>query len=149
MAVLKLWTDKTRNLRSEGNVPPSEKIPFYTTKNPRVSDINTTTQALTFLARLSSFEVKDTLPQSDSPVAIIDDAHAMLDFQVDASAERARLQKEAARLEGEIAKASAKLANPNFVDRAPPPVVAQERERLTSFEATLAKLKPQLDKLGS
>jgi valyl-tRNA synthetase len=73
----------------------------------------------------------------------------MLDFQVDTSAERARLQKEVKRLEGEIAKASAKLANPNFVDRAPPPVVAQERERLTSFEATLAKLKAQLDKLGS
>jgi valyl-tRNA synthetase len=149
MAVLKLWTDKTRNLRSEGNVPPGEKIPFYTTKAPKVSDINTTTQALTFLARLKSFELVDTLPRSDSPVAIIDDAHLMLQFQVDTSAERARLQKEVSRLEGEITKASAKLANPNFVDRAPPPVVAQERERLASFEATLAKLKAQLDKLGS
>jgi valyl-tRNA synthetase len=149
MAVLKLWTDKTRNLRSEGNVPPGAKIPFYTTKNPKVSDIDTTTQALTFLARLDKFQVVDMLPQSDSPVAIIDDAHLMLQFQVDTSAERARLQKEVARLEGEIAKASAKLANPNFVDRAPPPVVAQERERLASFEATLAKLKAQLDKLGS
>jgi valyl-tRNA synthetase len=147
MAVLKLWTDKTRNLRSEGNVPPSVKIPFYTTKNPRVSDINTTTQALTFLARLSSFEVVDTLPQSDSPVAIIDDAHSMLDFQVDTSAERARLQKEVARLEGEIAKASAKLANPSFVERAPAPVVAQEKERHATFAATLEKVRAQLDRL--
>jgi valyl-tRNA synthetase len=73
----------------------------------------------------------------------------MLEFKVDPAAESARLKKEIARLESEIAKATIKLSNPNFVDRAPPPVVAQERERLTSFEATLAKLKAQLDKLGS
>jgi valyl-tRNA synthetase len=147
MAVLKLWTDKTRNLRSEGNVPPSEKIPFYTTEHPNVSDLATTTNALTFLARLSSFTKVDSLPKSDSPVAIVDNAHLMVQFQVDAAAERARLQKEAARLEGEIAKANAKLANPNFVERAPAAVVAQEKERLAAFGATLEKLKSQLDRL--
>ncbi len=148
MAVLKLWTDKTRNLRSEGNVPPSEKIRFYTTDLPKVSDLTTTINALTFLARLSSFEQVPSLPESNSPVAIIDTAHLMVQFQVDTAAERARLQREVARLESEIAKASAKLANPSFVERAPPAVVAQERERLAAFEATLKKLKDQLDKLG-
>jgi len=147
MAVLKLWTDKTRNLRSESNVPPSERIRFYTTEFPAVSDLATTTNALTFLARLSSFEQVPSLPQSDSPVAIIDTAHLMVQFQVDAAAERARLQKEIARLEGEIAKAGAKLANPNFAERAPAAVVAQEKERLAAFTATLEKLKPQLDRL--
>jgi valyl-tRNA synthetase len=147
MAVLKLWTDKTRNLRSESNVPPSEKVPFYTTELPAVSDLPTTTNALMFLARLSSFKRQVPLPQSDSPVAIIDTAHLMVQFQVDAAAERARLQKEAVRLEGEIAKASAKLANPSFVERAPAAVVAQEKERLAAFRATLEKLKPQLDRL--
>ncbi|HUL91965.1 MAG TPA: valine--tRNA ligase [Burkholderiales bacterium] len=147
MAVLKLWTDKTRNLRSESNVPPSEKIRFYTTEFPAVSDRTTTTNALTFLARLSSFEQVSSLPQSDSPVAIIDTAHLMVQFQVDAATERARLQKEMSRLEGEIAKASAKLANPSFAERAPAAVVAQEKERLAAFRATLEKLKPQLDRL--
>ena len=146
MAVLKLWTDKTRNLRSEGNVPPSEKIPFYTTELPVVSNLTTTTEALKFLARLSSFDQVPSLPQSDSPVAVIDTAHLMVQYQVDAAAERVRLQKEATRLEGEIAKASAKLANPSFVERAPAAVVAQEKERLAAFRATLEKLKPQLDR---
>ena len=149
MEVLKLWTDKTRNLRSEGNVPPSEKIAFYTTMLPQVSDLNTTTNALTFLARLSSFTRVDSLPQSDSPVAIIDNAHLMVQFQVDAAAERARLQKEVTRLEGEITKARTNLSNPKFVGRAPAVIVAQEEKRLANFSATLDKLKPQLDKLKS
>jgi valyl-tRNA synthetase len=148
MSVLKLWTDKTRNLRSEGNVPPSEKIPFYTTELPAVSDLTTTTNALTFLARLSSFTKVPSLPQSNSPVAIIDTAHLMVQFQVDTAAERSRLQKEIARLEGDIARANANLARPSFVERAPAAVVAQERERLAIGEATLAKLKTQFDKLN-
>ena len=147
MAVLKLWTDKTRNLRSEGNVPPSEKIVFYSTRDPRVSDLTTTTNALKFLARLSDVRTVDPLPHSDSPVAIIDDAHLMVQFQVDTAAERARLQKEAARLEEEIAKATAKLANPSFVERAPAAVVAQEKERLAGFTATLDKVRTQVGRL--
>jgi valyl-tRNA synthetase len=147
MAVLKLWTDKTRNLRSEGSVPPSEKIPFYTTKNPPVTDLMTTTNALIFLARLSRFEKVDALPQSDSPVAIIDDAHLMVEFQVDTNAERARLLKEVARLESEITKANSKLSNPSFVERAPAAVVSQERERLAAFAMTLGKVKAQLERL--
>jgi len=147
MTVLKLWTDKTRNLRSESNVPPAEKVPFYTTENPKVIDLGTTTAALMSLGRLSSFTKVDTLPQSDSPVAIIDTAHSMVQFQVDTTAERARLQKEVTRLEGEIARANAKLANPSFVERAPAAVVAQEKERLATFAATLDKVRSQLDRL--
>ena len=63
-------------------------------------------------------------------------------------AERERLQKEVDRLENEIRKAESKLGNESFVARAPEAVVAQERERLASFQGTLAKLRPQLEKLN-
>jgi valyl-tRNA synthetase len=54
---------------------------------------------------------------------------------------------EAGRLKGEVAKAEAKLANKSFVERAPPAVVAQERERLANFQSTLEKVLAQLERL--
>jgi len=69
--------------------------------------------------------------------------------EVDLTAEKERLKKEIARLEGEIAKTHGKLGNAAFVGRAPAKVVEQERARLAGFEATLAKLRPQLDKLAA
>ena len=68
--------------------------------------------------------------------------------QVDVDAERARLAKEIARLEGEVAKAQAKLGNESFVARAPAAVVAQEKERVAGFGATLERLRAQLAQLG-
>ena len=72
----------------------------------------------------------------------------MLHIEVDLVAERARLTKELARLEYEIAKAREKLANASFVGRAPPAVVADERARLQANEATLDKVRTQLDRLS-
>jgi valyl-tRNA synthetase len=45
-----------------------------------------------------------------------------------------------ASIEAEIGKASAKLSNPNFVERANPTIVQQERDRLTAWEEKKAKL---------
>jgi len=52
-------------------------------------------------------------------------------------------------LESEITKAKAKLGNASFVERAPAKVVEQEKTRLAGFEASLAKLKEQLEKLAA
>jgi len=63
-------------------------------------------------------------------------------------AEQARLQKEIARLDADISKLTAQLANERFVANAPPAVVAKERERLAANQSALAQLQAQLIKLG-
>ena len=92
-------------------------------------------------------QVLDALPESPAPVSIVGAVKLMLKVEIDVAAERERLSKEILRLEGEIAKANAKLGNESFVARAPAQVVAQEKERLITFAATLGKLREQFDKL--
>jgi valyl-tRNA synthetase len=134
-----------RNLRSDLNTQSQYSISssFSITGNPS----SATTSAFSALVRQSDLKVVDDLPDSESPVAVSGQHRLMLHVEIDPVAEGARLQSEISRLEGEIVKANVKLSNPKFVERAPAAVVAQEKERLASFSATLEKLKSQLDKL--
>ena len=125
-----------RNLRSETKVPPKDRIAFYVTGELSAASVT----GMVSLARASEMWMVDELPKSDSPVAVAGPHRLMPHIEVDPVAERARIAREVARLQGEIAKARAKLANASFVDRAPAAVVAQERARLAAFETTLEKL---------
>jgi valyl-tRNA synthetase len=69
--------------------------------------------------------------------------------EIDVAAEIERLSKEATRLDGEIAKANAKLSNESFVARAKPEVVAQEKQRVAEFTAKRDRLLDQVKRLGS
>ena len=64
---------------------------------------------------------------------------------IDLSAEKARLDKEIKRLDGEIAKSSTKLAN--FGAKTPPAVVEQEKQRVADFTTTLNGLREQWERL--
>ena len=136
IALAKDVVNASRNLRSEAKVPPQQRIEMYITEQPSQATVVSTVS----LARISNLRVVTQLPDSDSPIAIAGPHRLMPHIEVDPVAERERVAKEIARLQGEIAKARAKLANASFVERAPAAVVAQERERLAAFEATLAKL---------
>jgi valyl-tRNA synthetase len=69
-------------------------------------------------------------------------------MEIDVAAEKARLTKEATRLQAEIAKAEGKLANPAFVAKAPAVVIEQEKKRVADYGTTLAKVREQLARLG-
>jgi valyl-tRNA synthetase len=146
IAVLKEIVNAARNLRSEMNLSPALKVPAMVEGDR--ARFEPLMPYLAALARCSEVTVLDKLPAADAPVAVTGVGKVMLHVEIDRDAERQRLSKEAQRLESEIGSSQAKLGNASFVDRAPPAVVAQEKQRLAEKTAKLAEVRAQLDKLG-
>ncbi len=147
MALLKSLVDAVRNLRGEMGVSPAKRVPLFVAGN--AAAVGRLAPYLQSLAKVSDFQAVAELPQADAPVAIVGEFRLMLHIEIDIAAERERIGKEITRIEGEVVKARAKMSNASFVERAPAAVVEQEKARLAGFEATLEKLRPQLDNLAA
>ena len=150
VAKLKTLVDACRNLRGEMSVSPATKLPLYVLGD--AAFMKAAGPVLQALAKLNEVKVFDneadwTKAAAAAPVAVVGEARLCLFMEVDVAAEKIRLSKEVARLEGEIGKANGKLSNEAFVAKAPPPVIEQERKRVADFEATLSKMKTQLAQL--
>jgi valyl-tRNA synthetase len=151
VAKLKTLVDACRNLRGEMNVSPATRMPLYVLGD--TAFIHSVAPVLQSLAKLSEVKVFDTEAEwaaaaQAAPVAVVGEARLCLFIEVDVAAEKIRLTKEAARLEGEIAKANAKLGNEAFLAKAPPAVLDETKKRLADFGATLDKIRQQLQRLG-
>jgi valyl-tRNA synthetase len=147
MAVLKKMVIQCRSLRGEMGVSPAEKIPLAIAGNKNI--LTGYEIYLKGLAKVNEIEYMKELPDKDAPVAIVDNFKLMLNIEIDKKTEIARLQKEIDRLEIEIRKASGKLENKDFVNKAPAEVINQEKERLLEFTELNEKVKSQLEKLNS
>jgi len=149
---LKLLIDACRNLRGEMQISPATKVPLIIQGNSE--ELTAYSPYLLSLAKLSKVIVDNNGSMIDekaasAPVVLVGETRLLLEVEVDIAAEQIRLGKEISRLESEIMKATAKLGNPSFVDRAPPDVVAQENKRLNEFNTLLDKLRTQLERLQS
>ncbi len=155
VAQLKAVIDACRNLRGELGVSPAQRLPLYAYAHSSaqaqwLARMAPQLQALARLSEVRPFadEAAWSAAAAAAPVALQGDLRLCLYVEVDVGAERTRLGKEAARLEAESAKAQTKLNNPAFVAKAPPAVLEQERKRLADFDATLAQVRQQLQRLG-
>ncbi len=145
VALLKESVDACRSLRGEMNISPATKVPLIAAGD--LVQLQAYAPHLKALAKLAEVEIVTDLPEADAPVALAGEFKLMLKIEIDVAAEKERLGKEIARLEGEISKANGKLTNESFVARAPVAVVEQEKARVAEFSASLEKLKTQLQKL--
>jgi len=150
VAKLKTLVDACRNLRGEMSVSPATKLPLFVLGDAAfMKAAGPVLQALAKLNEVKVFgsEAEWTQAAAAAPVAVVGEARLCLFMEVDVAAEKIRLSKEVARLEGEIGKANGKLSNEAFVAKAPPAVIEQERKRVADFEATMSKMKAQLAQL--
>ena len=152
---IKAMVDACRTLRGEMGVSPAQRLPLLALGDnaEAAKFLQANAAVLKNLAKLSDVKVfsDEAAWQADAqsaPVSVVGDARMALFVEIDVEAEKARLSKEAKRLEGEIAKANAKLNNEAFCAKAPAAVLEQERKRVADFGATLARIQEQLARLG-
>ncbi|TCW29857.1 MULTISPECIES: valine--tRNA ligase [Gulbenkiania] len=146
MAAFKDMVNAVRNLRGEMGIGPAVKAPlFIETSDDSVADF---VPYLKLLARVSEGTLVATLPADDAPVAISGDARLMLKVEVDKAAETARLTKEQGKAEAELAKLTAKLEKPGYIDKAPAHLVERDKAQLAELNDKLDKIRVQLAKLG-
>ena len=89
-------------------------------------------------------------PKKGTPAALtpLGELFLPLDGLIDVEAERARVGKEVAKVESELEKVTAKLADTNFTSKVPQKVLDEHQQRKTDWEDKLAKLKVMLEALG-
>ena len=143
-----------RTRRNEMNVPPSRKAKVYLATKYEKSFAGTEA----FFARLASAsslevaaEFDGSVISGDNAVQIVTDSATVflpLSDIIDYEKEKARLAAELEKLDGEITRAKAKLANESFVSRAPAAVVAGERDKLAKYEENRAGVAAALAKLN-
>ena len=107
-------------------------------------------EAIGRMARVSEVSVlAGEMPQGAAQ-AVVDEATLILPLAgiIDLDVERARLRKEHVRALDEAAKVERKLGNADFVARAKPEVVEENRERLRAFGEEAARLQAALQRLG-
>jgi valyl-tRNA synthetase len=142
---------EVRSVRSEMNVPPSAQIPLVLVGADAVVAGHAKKWSATIqpLARLSSILIASDAPPQSVQIPVRESMAALpLAGVIDFAAEQARLAKEIAKLGGESEKINAKLANADFMTRARPEVIDEQRERLADVEARRARLTTALARLS-
>ncbi|HWG67727.1 MAG TPA: class I tRNA ligase family protein, partial [Rhodanobacteraceae bacterium] len=142
-----------RKIRSEMNIAPGKAIPLLLADGDAEDRRRTGkfSAQIEFLARCEAPRwLSSSEEEPAAAAAVVGNLRVLIPLAglIDLDAERARLTREIARIQGEIRKCEGKLGNANFVDHAPAAVVEQERARLADWNAQIDALRGQTEKLG-
>ena len=140
-----------RARRSEMNVPPSKKAALTIVTNE--ADIFAAGEAhLQRLAWCSSVTVQQE-DLTDTAGMVCDITHAAKLYMplaelVDLAKEKARLEKDLGKKQGELKGLEGKLSNPGFLNKAPEHVVAAEKDRAEKLKVLIEKIQEQLNAMN-
>jgi valyl-tRNA synthetase len=141
---------EVRSIRAEMNVPPSARPALSLVGAGPVTQgrLTRNRDRLCALARLDAVRLAEAAPAGAVPFVIGEatGALAIAEF-IDLAAEKARLEKEIAALDQDIARISKKLDNADFIARAPKEVVEENRTKLAEAQTAKAKLESALARL--
>ena len=141
-----------RQIRSSMDIAPGKLLPVLL-QNGSVEDQGRLDRNRTVLMKVARLDRIDWLaPDYEAPessTALLGEMKLLIPMAglIDVDAELARLTRQIEKIEKDLAKCVAKLANPKFVDRAPEKVVEQEKQRVSDMQATVGQLKEQYTKI--
>jgi len=141
-----------RNIRGEMDISPAKAIPVFLNKGTE-SDQEKLEEYRPYLEKLAKVEsIKWLKPGEEVPSAATQ-LHGDIEILVpmagliDVDAERARLEKEIAKLTTGMKAVSGKLNNKKFTDNAPEAVVAKERRKAEQMSTALTALQEKFEEL--
>jgi len=141
-----------RTIRSENMLHPSAEIKVAIVcpdpgKRAQLAELSASLMNLT---RSVALDIQETGSRPKGAASHIEqdlEIFVPLAGLVDVAAESAKLEKEAGKTQGELARVQGKLNNEKFMANAPPEVVTKEREKEAELTATLARIKDNLARL--
>jgi valyl-tRNA synthetase len=150
-AVIELIT-KVRNIRSEMNIKPSEKVTVHVAANADFQKIFTENEPqIRKLVRADKMLVSERLnvPKASAKAVLTGGAEIAVPLEglIDFEKERERLQNQLAKVDTELQRLNGQLSNQNFVERAPAEKVQELRDRKTEIDHQMSTLKSNLEAL--
>ena len=140
-----------RAVRSELNVPAGSKIPLVLdgASEESAARLNANRDLIDRLARLESAELGSAEVKEGTVQIVHDEATLLLPLAdvIDLAQERDRLRREVEKMSSEISKIDKKLANENFIAKAPAHVIEEQKNRRADAEETRERLSAALDRL--
>jgi valyl-tRNA synthetase len=151
MAVVMDVTTALRNIRGEMNIAPATQVDAVVFgPDSLTSIVQAHSHYIKDLARLANLGLqRDGKRPRVAASAVVRELELFVPLEgvLDFKEESQRLQKEISKLEPELARSQKKLANKEFLDRAPEDVVAKERDKFGRLGDKLHKFQRQLERL--
>jgi valyl-tRNA synthetase len=138
-----------RTLRRDSNIASNKRVRFVFNPNAKLPAHETEVLKILLNAEIldvvESYDAPKGTPTAHTPLG---ELFLPLEGLIDVSAERERLTKEIAKVEDELAKVRAKLANPGFTAKVPAAVLEEHKQRETAWAEKLAQFQKMRDALG-